>query len=222
MRPSKIVSSFILLFPWFIRRRLYVMLYDYKIHPSAYIGFSIVAPRSLFIGEGAYIGHMNIIINLDKVECGEYSIIARGNWITGAPHGIENFSYKKDRKSTFFLGRHAAITKSHIVDCTDSVCIGEYSTIAGYSSQFITHGINVERSRQECGPIEIGAYCMIGSAVRLVPNSKVPSYCVLGAGSVVTKIFAEEYCLYAGVPATKVKKLESSYGYFCRSNGFVN
>ena len=110
----------------------------------------------------------------------------------------------------------------HIIDCTDRVDIGAFTTIAGYHSQLITHGINVVDGRQDCKPIRIGAYCLVGTRVTVLGGAALPDRSVLGAGSVLNKAHAEEYAVYAGQPAVRVKALDPEAAYFRRESGFVH
>ena len=119
------------------------------------------------------------------------------------------------------LGDNSAIVARHIIDCTDSVMIGKFSTIAGHRSQILTHAIDLEENEQSCEPVRIGDYCFVGTAAIILKGSVLPSYSVLGAGAVLNTIYAEEWSVYAGNPARKVKSIDASYKYFVRNNGFV-
>jgi len=114
------------------------------------------------------------------------------------------------------------VTRRHHLDCTDRISVGAFSTIAGYGSQFLTHGIDVAEGRQDCKPISIGSYCLIGSRVAVLGGAALPDYSVLGAASLLNKAFVEEYVLYAGQPASAKKALNPAGAYFCRSVGFVS
>ena len=43
------------------------------------------------------------------------------------------------------MGRHAALTSRHYVDCSNRVDIGEFTTVAGARSQILTHAIDFTR-----------------------------------------------------------------------------
>lgn len=60
--------------------------------------------------------------------------------------------------------------------------------------------INLARS------IEIGDHVWIGKGVLILKNSKIPSGCIVGANSVVTKSFETPNSVIAGNPARKVKE----------------
>lgn len=218
----KLLALGVVFLPWAIKRWVLRRFWGYQIADGARIGLSYIFPGQLVMGEGAYIGHLNVAIHLGRMECGAHSIINRSNWITGHPPGGAHFTQRTQRDPAFLLGDHAAVTKSHIIDCTDRIEIGAFTTVAGYQSQLITHGINVFESRQDCKPIRIGAYCLVGTRVTVLGGSALPDRSVLGAGSVLNKVHTEEYAVYAGQPAAKVKTLDPEDAYFHRASGFVD
>ena len=218
----KALSLGVVFRPWVLKRWVLRRFWGYQIADGARIGLSYVFPGHLVMGQGAYIGHLNVAIHLERLECGAHSIIERSNWITGHALGGKHFAHRTLRDPALLLGAHAAITKSHIIDCTDRVEIGAFTTLAGYHSQIITHGIHVGEGRQDCKPIRIGAYCLVGTRVTVLGGAALPDHTVLGAGSVLNKAHAEEFAVYAGQPAVKVKDLPADAAYFHRSSGFVN
>jgi acetyltransferase-like isoleucine patch superfamily enzyme len=109
----------------------------------------------------------------------------------------------------------------HIIDCNERVVIGRFSTIAGYRSQILTHSIDIYNCRQHAEPIKIGDFCFIGTGCILLGGAVLPSYCVLGAGSVLTSRFTSENALYAGTPAVHKKTFDDNVAYFTRSVGSV-
>jgi carbonic anhydrase/acetyltransferase-like protein (isoleucine patch superfamily) len=219
---KKLLALGVVLLPWRIKRWMLRRFWGYQIADGARIGLSYIFPGQLVMGEGAYIGHLNVAIHLGRLECGAHSVIDRSNWITGHPPKGAHFTHRTQREPTLIVGEHAAITKQHIIDCTDKVEIGAFSTIAGYHSQFITHGINVVDGRQDCKPIRIGAYCLVGTRVTVLGGAALPDCAVLGAGSVLNKAHTGEYAVYAGQPAVKVKDVERNAAYFHRARGFVH
>lgn len=218
------LNVLIVFLPWRIRRYVLNKYYLYDIAPSAKIGISYIYPTFLKMGEGAHIGHFNMGIHLSKIILGKNSSIARGNWITGFPVGTESehFAHDKNRKSELIIGDESAITKNHHIDCTNAIHIGNYVTVAGYNSQFLTHSIDIYNNRQDSHPISIGDYSFVSTGVKVLGGSTLPAYSVLAAGAVLNKRFSEEFRLYGGVPAEKKKILtEENVKYFQRSKGFV-
>jgi acetyltransferase-like isoleucine patch superfamily enzyme len=211
-----------MLLPWPLKRRALTAIYGYNLDPSARISFSWVWPRKLVMGENARIGLFNVAIHLDLVEMGEQSSIGRGNWITGFPsNGGLHFEHQLDRNPELLLGRHSAVTKNHHLDCTDTIEIGDFATVAGYGSQFLTHSIDIIAGRQHSEPIKIGAYTFVGTNCTVLGGAVLPDYSVLGAKALLNKPFRDFYCLYGGVPAKRIKSLPRDARYFGREQGFV-
>jgi acetyltransferase-like isoleucine patch superfamily enzyme len=217
------VQAAIVALPWWLKRRVLSAVFKYKLAPSARIGFSWVYPKKLVMEEGSRIGNLCTIINLDEVVLKSHSTMGRGNWVTGFPTGTASphFAHQKDRVSRLVLGKHSAITKNHHLDCTSPIEIGEFTTLAGYHSQFLTHSINLLESRQEGSPITIGDYCFVGTNVVVLGGAELPSRSVLGAKSLLNKRYTEEWTLYAGVPALKKCGIPQSAKFFSRTSGFI-
>lgn len=213
----------LLLFPWRVRRLLLQALFGWEIDPKARIGFSIIICDRVSLGSDARIGHLNLIKGLSAFSMGEAAILGNLNWITAVRiSDPDNFKEDKDRFPRLEMARHSAITNRHLIDCTDYVSIGEFSTVGGWRSQILTHSIDIKEGRQSAAPILIGNYCFIGTGVILTKGSALPSYSVLAAGSVLNKKMTAEYMLYSGVPAAPVKELARESGYFHRESGFVH
>ena len=151
------------------------------------------------------------------------TFVRRGSpWITGFPLiPSPHFAEEKDRHPELIVGEHSAITHRHFIDCTNSVVIGRFTTMAGFQSQILTHSIDLEKNRQTSAPVRVGDYCFIGTNCVLLGGSSLPNYSVLGAKSLLNKSFAESHQLYAGVPAQPIKKLSPELQYFRRTEGFV-
>lgn len=218
-----LLKIFITLLPWVLRRHLLIYFFKYDIHSSAKMGFCWVFPNELIMGANSKIDHFNVAIHLNKIHLDNNSSIGRSNWITGFPSKSDSkhFKHEQNRQPELRLGQHSSITKHHHIDCTNLITIGNFTTIAGYYSQFITHSINIYTCRQESNPIKIGDYCFIGTNSVILGGSTLPNCSVLGAKSMLNKVFIDGFALYAGNPAKKVKNLPSDCEYFLRKQGFV-
>ena len=202
-----LINLIVVILPWPLKKKILKTFYKYQIHDSAHIGLSYIFPKRLVMEEGASIGHFNTAIHLDYMFLGKNATIARNNWITGFPTGTtsRHFAHQKDRICELILGDESAITKKHHLDCTNSITIGKYTTIAGYNSQFLTHSIDIYEGRQDSHPIIIGNYCFISTGVIILGGSRLPNNSVLAAGAVLNKNYTDEWKLYAGVPAVPRK-----------------
>ena len=208
-------KALIVLLPWILKRPLLIHFFGYQLCKTSRIGLSWIYPHELQLDQHANIGHFCVAIHLNKIHLGAHSTISRNNWITGYPaNGKKHFSHIQNRTPELTIGKHSAITKNHHIDCTDHISIGNFTTIAGYQSQFLTHSINLEKSIQDASPISIGDYCFIGTNVVVLGGSELPDYCVLGAKSLLTSKIESNYQLVGGVPAKAIKTLPKSNLYF--------
>ena len=210
------------LLPWQLRRRLLEKQFGYQIHPTARIGFAWILPNRLIMEERSSIGAATVCKNIDLLHLEAHATIGRGNWITGFPLGqSRHFAHQTDRRPELIVGEHSAITNRHLLDCTNSVTIGKFTTFAGFHSQIISHSIDLEQNRQSSEPVRVGDYCFVGTNCVLLGGSALPDFCILGAKSLLNKSFTESYQLYGGVPARPLKSLPRDYKYFQRTEGFV-
>ena len=211
-----------IILPWKRRRKILIKRFGFEIHPTARIGRSWVFPKKLIMEEKTYIGDVNMIKGADLVHMKPFSRIGRLNWITGFPSGgKKHFVHQPERKPHLLLQEHSAVTSRHLIDCTNTVTIGAFSTFAGFRSQILTHSIDMIDGRQSSHPITIGHHCFVGTNCVLLGGCVLPDYAVLGAMSMLNKEHTEQYYLYGGVPAKPVKKLPEDAKYFTREVGFV-
>lgn len=209
--------------PFILKKIIYKYIFNFKIDSSAKVGFSFILPSTLTMKKNSRIGNFNVIKGAEEVIIDEYGSIGNLNWISGFPINTKSkhFSDQPSRKPSLTLSEHAAITNRHLIDCTDSVNIGRFSTFAGFRSQILTHSISITESRQRSGPVVIGDYTFVGTASIILPNSSLPDFSVLGAGSVLNKKHTNEYMLYAGNPARPIKNIDRETAYFNRKIGYV-
>jgi acetyltransferase-like isoleucine patch superfamily enzyme len=211
-----------MLLPWNLRRSFLEKQFGFQIHPTARIGFAWIFPTRLIMEENSSIGDLTVAKNLDLLHLKTRAIIGRGNWITGFPLGNSpHFASETDRRPELVLGEHSAITNRHLLDCTSSVTIGAFTTVAGFQSQFISHTIDIRLNRQTSRPIHIGSYCFIGTNCVVLGGAALPDYSVLGAKSLLNKAHTQTHRLYGGVPARELQTLSPDCAYFTRREGFV-
>jgi acetyltransferase-like isoleucine patch superfamily enzyme len=219
---KKLLGLLSFLLPWSMRRSFLEKQFGYSIHPTARIGFAWIFPERLVMEANSSIGHLTLCKNIALLHLGESVIVGRGNWITGFPLGPSpHFANETDRRPELIIGAHSAITHRHLIDCTNRITIGKFTTFAGFQSQMLTHTIDLQANRQTSAPISIGDYCFIGTNTVLLGGSAVPDYSVVGAKSLVNKAFTETHQLYGGVPARPLQTLPADYAYFTRKSGFV-
>ena len=211
-----------LLLPWSLRRPFLEKQFGYILHSSSRIGLAWIFPERLVMEAHTSIGDFTVCKNIALLHLHEHASIGRGNWITGFPIGpSRHFADEPDRRPELIIYDHAAITHRHLIDCTNTVTIGRFTTVAGFQTQILTHSIDLEHSRQASAPVRIGDYCFIGTNCVFLPGSALPDFSVLGAKSMLNKSYSDSYTLYGGVPARAIEKLSAEYNYFRRAEGFV-
>jgi acetyltransferase-like isoleucine patch superfamily enzyme len=225
MRPltKALIQVFCFGLPWQVRRRILQMALGYKIDRSTRIGLSIILADAAVLEAKAVIGHFNYIGRLDRLVLREEALINRYNWITGASRLVESpyFKGKQSRKSDFIVGKGAAIENWHLIDCTDSVEIGEFTVLAGFKSKIITHGADIVRSKLVCSPVVIGSYSMLAAGVTIMKGVTIAPCCIVGVDSVVTKSIREPYTMAAGNPAKFIRKLPPTAKFFSRTESVI-
>lgn len=196
---------------WCLRRA------GHKIASSARIGICLVQRvGTVHMAPDSRIGHLNVIRDVRSLSLGEGAVIGQWNWITsarplmreGSDHGFLD------------MGKHAALTSRHYVDCSGSVSIGEFATVAGVRSTIFTHGIDWRANRQSTQPVVIGAYSLIGSNCAICPGAVLPARSVVGMGAVVAGATGEESSLVVSPRATVVRRGLDGL-YFHRPEGYV-
>lgn len=217
----KFVYAISLFLPWPIRRLALVVFLGYKIHPRSKIGFAWILPDKLLMDEGSRIGNFTLCKNLDLLWLKKFANIGKGNWISAPSRLTRHYLQETNRFAEFILEDHSAITSHHRIDCTNSVRIGAYSIIAGFHSTILTHSVDLRLCKQFSASVVIGKYCFIGTNAVILPKSVLPDYSVLGANSLLNKIYTESYFIYGGVPAKPISSLDKDFAYFSRKAGWV-
>jgi acetyltransferase-like isoleucine patch superfamily enzyme len=212
-----------MLLPWIVRRHVLRFLLGYKIAPDARIGFSLVAPDHLIMESGSSIKHFTFIKSIALVHMGAHAKIGSLNWISGiGQNDPKHFGDETGRRPQLLMGQHASITGRHFIDCSNTVTIGEFSTIAGAGTQILTHAIDIRENRQRSAAVEIGRYCFVGSACVVLKGTKLPPCSVLAANSTLHKEQTEQFTIYSGVPAVPTAKISPDAAYFTRTVGHVD
>jgi len=196
----------------FLLRRL-----GHTVHPRSRVGVILVSGGvQISLEAGARIGHFNVFRDLESVSLHSGAVIGQWNWVSAA----RPLRKLPDSSPTLSIGMEAALTSRHYLDCSGGVSIGDFSTIAGVRSTFVTHGIDWKQNRQSVRSISVGRYCLIGSNATLCPGASVPDRTIVGMGSVVGTELNEGDALWAGARTTRWTNV-SSAAYFDRRQGYV-
>jgi acetyltransferase-like isoleucine patch superfamily enzyme len=218
-----VVAVVSLILPWTLRRQIFILAFGYKIDRTAFIGRSIVMCRQLTMGPHSSIGDLTFIRwGVESVTLGPHASLGGLNWVSARPlaHDIL-LEEGAIRSPELVLDEHASVTNRHIIECSDRIHLGAFSTIGGWRSQVITRGLDIRVGRQAAEPITIGRYCLVATGSIVLKGTSIPDYSVLAAGSVLAHKMTETYSLYSGVPAVRVRALDPQAAYFRRTSGPV-
>jgi acetyltransferase-like isoleucine patch superfamily enzyme len=221
-KPSRsrfLVLALFAFLPSFLKRPFYRWFFGYRIGKRVRIGISIIDARECEIDDDVSIGHLNVVMRVQKlvvkdhVRIGHLNIIRGGDLVSlgryaeiirlNEINSIPNPEVVNPIDPTFILGDGSIVTTGHKIDFTDRVEIGRRVILGGRNSSLWTH------NRQRTMPITIGPMVYIGSEIRMAPGSGIGARCIVGIGSVITARLEEEGKLVAGVPAKTIKELSS-------------
>lgn len=212
----RLVALLLTFLPSRLKRPAARILLGWDIHPTAYLGRSVVMVRHLSMGPGSSIGPLNVIRNLEELRLDAGASIGTRNWITGWPLGSEVFQHSPDRFPALVLGAGAMVTVAHNIDCCDRVVLGDYASLAGFGCAILTHNLDLVRDRFITGPVELGDHSAVMSGSTLLSGTRVPRCSIVSAGSVVTTKLTQELTLYRGNPVEPVRELPATLKFFHR------
>lgn len=219
---NKIFSALIFfLFPTSVIRPIANLMGHY-IGPGAKVGFSFIWCDSVALDSRVLIGHFNIFI-VQKLLMREAAQVGHMNTLKGPFYVIlrERAAFGHRNKvqrarpgvsvgfSRLRLDSGAKITSDHRIDCTQSVCFGEYSILAGSGSQLWTHGYvhDVEgagRYRID-GQIVIESNVYIGSACLISMGVRIGKGVIIGGGTSVAASLTKPG-LYVSAPIRRLAR----------------
>jgi acetyltransferase-like isoleucine patch superfamily enzyme len=191
--------------------------FGYRIGCDVRIGLSLLDAAEVEIGDGATIGHGNVIVDLGRLVLGDHVRIGELNLVRGGDE-VRLGRYCEVRRRNelnsivepeadnptdprLVIGAGTVITDGHRLDFTDRIDLGERVIVGGRASSLWTH------NRQRTAPIRIGDGTYLGSESRLAPGAVLPAHSIVGLASVVTGEVRGESSFVAGVPARVVRPL---------------
>lgn len=195
------IALFIL--PTFVCRYLFLIfrLKTHKIAKGCRIGFSVIICDSIKLGQDTKIGHLNFI-HIKKLELNDRSKILHLNFLKGpiavffdedswihSQNKISGPVLNFAREQKFCLGKKSMVMMKCLFDITDSIEIGENTTIAGSGVQMWTHAFYVgkEKRARVDGGIRIGNNCYIGAYAVVCSGCNITDDTSIGANATVSK-----------------------------------
>lgn len=198
-----IIGFFIFFLPSKIGALL-LKLFGHEVSLKSKLGFSLIFVKKLELSSSSKIGHFNLVLcNTLKMEKGSYIgalNIVKGpiNIYLSAKSAIGNRNLIKRAnppvtygQAHLKLGILSKVTASHIIDCTRSVEIGNYSILAGADTQIWTHGYYHDqkgpgRYRID-GEVKIGDNVYVGSRCTFNLGVQVSNGITIGSNSSISK-----------------------------------
>jgi hypothetical protein len=220
---GKLLQFVLLPLPWAVRRPLLNFLFGWSIASGARVGYSILGAQRVDMAPGSAIGHLTYVKGVRLLQLGPKAILGSLNWVTASPLSDQTFfAHRTQRDPSLRIGAESAITARHLIDCTDSVTVGEFSIVGGWGSQILSHSIDFQAGRQDAEPIHIGDRAFVGTRAILLKGSIVPDCSIVAAGSTYGRRNAKPLGLFAGNPARRIGEVDPEAGYLVRQEGFVH
>lgn len=152
---------------------------------------NLIACRRLCIGHNGYIGRLNLVSGPISILLRDTGAIGNANKIVRGP-----LNHVTSGPATLLIGRLGKITANHRVDCTRSVRIGDYSTLAGIGIQVWTHGyvhdVSGPGRYRIDGAVNIGDNVYIGASCIVSMGVSVCAGVMVGAGTTVSRSIDEQ------------------------------
>jgi acetyltransferase-like isoleucine patch superfamily enzyme len=152
---------------------------------DTYIGhLNLLCCECLLLRRGAWIGRLNILWGPIRLVLRRDAAVGNSNKITRGPLGSVTVGVAQLK-----LGHWSKLTANHRVDCTRSVLVGDYSTIAGVGSQIWTHGYVHDLAGpgqyRIDGRVLIRNNVYIGSGAIINAGVTIGEAAIVGSGTVV-------------------------------------
>ncbi|MDE1947008.1 MAG: hypothetical protein KGI35_00175 [Burkholderiales bacterium] len=154
---------------------------------GSWIGhFNVMHIRRLAMRSGSHFGRRNLIRGPLSIALGPRSIIGNRNKIVRGPLGEVTVG-----PALLRLGELSSFTADHRIDCTASVRLGDFTTVAGVGCEIWTHGYihdtaGAGRYRLD-GRVTIGSNVYIGSSCIVTAGVHIADGVIVGAGATIAR-----------------------------------
>lgn len=185
-----------------LRMLFYSALMGYRFGARNRLGWQVqIAVESFVAGDDVTIRRGNRFIGPIRVNLGDRTLLGINNLIECGEAAAHPKSALMGYARSFKTGINSLIHEDHRFDVYGAISIGDGTWVAGFASQFLTHGASTMNR-----DISIGSQCYLGSAVRFSPGAGVADRVVVGMGAVVTKHIEQPDVVVGGVPAKVISE----------------
>lgn len=170
--------------------------------------------RCFFSDNKVCLRSTKILLPTQFIGKGSIEIINSQLGIWPSPGLVSGSGYIEARKdnSAVIIGDNTYINNGFVIIADKTkIMVGQRCLIG--PNFFVTdsdfHGLELDsrtKSDYECSPVTIESDVFIGANVSVLKGVTIKRGAVIGSGSVVVKD-VDEFCIYAGVPAKKIKSL---------------
>nr|ABX39501.1 WbxB [Aeromonas piscicola] len=129
-------------------------------------------------------------------------------------HNAATFIITGNSKSKIAINKNVYVGRYANIHTGSQIIIGEGAVLSDYVYlSTLSHGLDpqsgpiMQQESYDKGPIILGENVFVGFGCKIMPNVSLGDWCIVGAGSVVTKSFSG-YVMIAGNPAKIIKKYD--------------
>jgi acetyltransferase-like isoleucine patch superfamily enzyme len=188
------------------------------------LSHKIILRKNTFVYKGSFIkniryrikGQNNIIIihpetrlrnclfyingNNCKIEVGKHCILANTQfWIEDDLGSISIGC------NTTFEEVHIAATEGNSISIGNDCMLSSNIQIRNGDSHTILD-LNSQQRINKGKNITIGDHVWLGEGVKILKGAQIKSNSIIGTGSILSNLVVENNCIYAGIPAKKIKE----------------
>ena len=135
------------------------------------------------VNRGGKIGHLNFVKGDFAVIMAHASRIGNQNKVSSLGASYHDVCLT--------LGSAASINVKHLLDMTDSISVGDGTTLAGVDTQIWAHGFyfshTSSRKARVDAPVAIGRHCYVGARCTIMPGVAIGDGITVGACCCIPK-----------------------------------
>lgn len=157
-------------------------------------------------GSNNFIDLHSRFVNKKMISIGSNNFFGRYTIFYAIP-SIFGSSIKINVGNNVYIGHHCSIHSISDLIIEDYVVFSDYIYISNVSHGMeLIEGTSImEQPWVDSGMVKIGEGTFVGHGAKILPGVKLGKYCIVGAGSIVTKSF-DDYSVIAGNPAKLIRK----------------